>query len=66
MNAATESNTLAEKHADQLLHELKEATRLVAAYAREQQDIEQLNQHRALKIHLCRFGDLIRRCEPRF
>lgn len=66
MNAATESKTLAEKHADELLRELKEATRLVAAYAREQQDMERLNQHRALKIHLSRFGDLVRRCEPRF
>jgi len=65
MNAATESKTLTEKHADELLRELKEATRLVAAYAHEQQDMQRFSQHQAILRHLARFGNLIRRCESR-
>jgi hypothetical protein len=65
MNTAESTKTIAERHADELLCALKQATLLVAAYARLEQDAGRTSRHRALLIHLSRFGELTRRCEQR-
>jgi hypothetical protein len=56
------TQTIVERNADELLKELKEASRLLAAYSRALFDDGNKSQAEAIQRHNHRMGSLIRKC----